>query len=162
MTVDERGEDSKVVRSAGLRSDGELVQAAQNAASNKLFVGGLAWDAEEQSARLIIMNHCDTALTYQIEVRSLGTEEQPDNPEGVLEAGEGAVVPLGDEGHMKWVSILSMNFSSRPPPSGGAAVGQCHHGGVSVSAEVYNQDDGSTSQSRGFGFVTFSDSKSDN
>jgi hypothetical protein len=162
VTVNERGEDSKVVRSAGLRSDGDLVQAAQNAASNKLFVGGLAWDAEEQSARLIIMNHCDTALTYQIEVRSLGTEEQPDNPEGVLEAGEGAVVPLGDEGHMKWVSILGMNFGSSPPLSSGAAVGQCHHGGVSVSAEVYNHDDGSTSQSRGFGFVTFSDSESDN
>ena len=161
VTVDERGGDGQVVRSAGLRSDGDLVQATQTAASHRLFVGGLAWDSHEQSARLIMMNHCETALAYRFEVRSLGTEEQPDNPEGVLEAGEGAVVPLGDEEHMKWVSILSMDIGSIPPRSDGAEFGQCHHGGVSVSTEVYNRDDGSTSQSRGFGFVTFSDSGSE-
>lgn len=164
VAVDENGMDSKVIRNAGLRSDGDLVQATRDAASNKLFVGGLSWDTSDdpvaQGARLIMMNHCDIPLDYRIEARSLGTEEQPDVPDGVLKAGEGAVIPLDGDREMKWFNIHSVNFRPTEPRADDDnedASGLCRRSGVSVSAEVFNREDGSTAHTKGFGFVTFSD-----
>jgi hypothetical protein len=161
--------DGTVRRSAGLRSDGDLVQAVAEAKRNKLFVGGLAWATDDnglvrvgegEAAHLVMRNHCDTALAYRVLLRSPGAEEQPQVPDGVLEAGAGAIIPLGEGQHGKWIDVLSV--SSRWPvhDTDASATGTCQKTGISASVEIYDSNDGSTrhaERSRGFGFVDFRD-----
>ena len=162
--------DGTVYRSAGLRSDGDLVQATSSAAESKLFVGGLSWDTNDnalvrigvgQSAHLVLKNHCDIPLKYLVVARTPGSEEQPNIPNGVIEAGSGAVIPLADGNHDNWIDVTSIVWGSHKP-GGGAARGHCQQTGISASIEVFDDSDGATRhaepvRSRRFEFITFED-----
>lgn len=166
--------DGTVRRSAGLRSDGELVQASASTAGRKLYVGGLAWPTDDsglsrigegQSAHLILQNHCHLSLEYEVALRVLGAEEQPRIPGGVLEAGGGAIIPLGEGGHDKWIDVLSIDWGTHKPGGASAAVNDCRKVGISASMEVYDTGDGGTRHAqrvrpRGFGFVELVDTDS--
>lgn len=166
--------DGTVRRSAGLRSDGELVQASAGEGRGKLYVGGLAWHTDDsglsrigegQSAHLILQSHCHIPLEYEVALRVLGAEEQPRIPGGMLEAGGGAIIPLGEGGHDKWIDVLSIDWGSHKPGGASAAVNDCRKMGISVSMEVYDTADGGTRHAQrvrlqGFGFLELVDTDS--
>jgi len=144
--------DGKIVRNAGLRSDGDLVQAPSRKAGHKLFVGGLSWNdngelvpvGEGQAVDLVLKSHCPTEVivSYEVRVEGQGPLEEPMAFETILAPGGGAVISLPVEDTQgKWLDI---NVQYTPLADSRRTQRKCLYGGISASIELFNLNDGGT------------------
>ena len=165
--------NGKVVRSAGLRFDGELVQAPSDKPGNKLYVGNLAWATSDdpvrvgigQAADLVLKSHCQTELIvrYGLRVESGGHFEEPMAFQTILASGGGAVIRLPvDHTEGKWLDFVRFEYAPLLAAHGQSQA-QCRHAGIDASIHVFDQSGDGTShvaqidRPRGFGFVDYAD-----
>ena len=138
----------QVATSAGLRSDGELVQAVSEKIDRPFGhrgrgTGRLLRLGDAQAAEIVVVNRCRVEVVYRVLTRNIATEEQEpfvSETEILLAPGDGSVIPV-DEAHKDWIVLLSVAQPVHKPGSG-RSIRRCSRGRVDASITVINGDGG--------------------
>ena len=148
VAVAVKDSQGQVARSAGLRSDGELVQAVSEKPVRRIGnprrgTGDLLRLGAGQAAEVVVVNRCRFDIVYRVLTRNIATEEEEpfvSETKVFLAPGDGSVIPL-DDGHKDWIDLLSVAQPVHKPGSG-RSVRSCSRGRIDASITVINGDGG--------------------